>query len=83
MWRFMAASLLQVEHRNKAGGQRLKSLCQSATKRFYVFSNEHHKCVFQYPDHTQIALYAWLWRIFKPVCLGPANMSSPSYFESR
>jgi hypothetical protein len=39
--------LLQVEHRNKAGGQRLKSLCQSATKRFYVFSNEHHKCVCQ------------------------------------
>lgn len=33
----------EVEHRNKAGGQRLKSLCQSATKRFYVFSNEHHK----------------------------------------
>jgi hypothetical protein len=35
----------QVEHRNKAGGQRLKLLCGSATKRFYVFSNEHHKCV--------------------------------------
>jgi hypothetical protein len=40
--------LRQVEHRNKAGGQRLKSLCQSATKRFYVFSNEHHKCVWGY-----------------------------------
>eukprot|EP00775_Hariotina_reticulata_P011972 gene11972-12115_t len=33
----------EVEHRNKAGGQRLRSLCQSDTKRFYVFSNEHHR----------------------------------------
>eukprot|EP00879_Flechtneria_rotunda_P021039 GHRR01022163.1.p1 GENE.GHRR01022163.1~~GHRR01022163.1.p1 ORF type:complete len:742 (+),score=218.81 GHRR01022163.1:116-2341(+) len=33
----------EVEHRNKAGGQRLKALCQSPTKRFFVFSNEHHK----------------------------------------
>eukprot|EP00878_Enallax_costatus_P039986 GHUV01045943.1.p1 GENE.GHUV01045943.1~~GHUV01045943.1.p1 ORF type:complete len:168 (+),score=62.39 GHUV01045943.1:431-934(+) len=35
--------LEEVEHRNKAGSQRLKNLCQSATKRFYVFANEHHK----------------------------------------
>jgi hypothetical protein len=37
-------SAWQVEHRNKSGGQRLKNLCQSETKRFYVFSNEHHRC---------------------------------------
>ncbi|KAF8058848.1 RRP44A [Scenedesmus sp. PABB004] len=43
----------QVEHRNRAGGQRLKALCQSATKRFYVFSNEHHKCAPRRPRRAR------------------------------
>lgn len=42
-------AVLQVEHRNKACGQRLHALTQSATKRFFVFSNEHHKCAAHSP----------------------------------
>lgn len=34
--------LKEVEHKNKAAYQRLRALCASPTKRFFVFSNENH-----------------------------------------
>ena len=35
-----------MEHRNRACFQRLRALTQSAPKRFYVFSNEHHRATY-------------------------------------
>ena len=36
--------LEEVKHKNQSVYQRLRTLCASETRRFYVFANEHHKC---------------------------------------
>ena len=36
--------LEEVKHKNQSVYQRLRTLCASEERRFYVFSNEHHKC---------------------------------------
>jgi hypothetical protein len=36
----------QVKHKNQSAYQRLRALCSSSTKRFYVFANEHHRDTF-------------------------------------
>ena len=35
--------LEEVKHRNNSAYSRLRSLCASAERRFYVFSNENHR----------------------------------------
>lgn len=35
--------LLQIRHKNKGVYDRLRSLTADASRRFFVFSNEHHK----------------------------------------
>ncbi|KAK9823835.1 hypothetical protein WJX72_005833 [[Myrmecia] bisecta] len=39
----MSVVLDEVRHRNQSVYQRLRSLCASPTRRFYVFANEHHR----------------------------------------
>lgn len=39
----MSVVLEEVKHRNQSIYQRLRSLCASDTKRFFVFANENHK----------------------------------------
>ncbi|GAX77417.1 hypothetical protein CEUSTIGMA_g4862.t1 [Chlamydomonas eustigma] len=38
--------LEEVKHKNQSAYQRLRALCSSPTKRFYVFANEHHRETF-------------------------------------
>ncbi|KAF5828225.1 hypothetical protein DUNSADRAFT_18006 [Dunaliella salina] len=38
--------LEEVRHKNSAAYQRLRALCASDAKRFYVFANEHHRETF-------------------------------------
>ncbi|KAI8464454.1 MAG: hypothetical protein J3K34DRAFT_526194 [Monoraphidium minutum] len=38
--------LEEVEHRNRACFQRLRALAAADSKRFYVFSNEHHRATY-------------------------------------
>ena len=38
--------LEECRKRNSAAHQRLRALCSSSARRFYVFSNEHHRCVY-------------------------------------
>lgn len=33
----------QVKHKNTSAYQRLRALCASDSKRFFVFANENHK----------------------------------------
>lgn len=40
----MGVVMEEVRHRNSSVYQRLRALTLSATKRFFVFSNEHHRC---------------------------------------
>jgi exosome complex exonuclease DIS3/RRP44 len=35
--------LEEVRHKNSAAYQRLRALCASDAKRFFVFANEHHR----------------------------------------
>lgn len=35
----------ETGHKNTAAHQRLRQLCASEAKRFFVFANEHHRCV--------------------------------------
>lgn len=37
--------LEEVQHKNLSAYQRLRALCANGDKRFYVFANEHHRCV--------------------------------------
>lgn len=37
--------LEEVKHRNNAVYTRLRALVADPDRRFFVFSNEHHKCV--------------------------------------
>ena len=46
----MSVVLDEVKHRNQSIYQRLRTLCASETKRFFVFANEHHRSGF-----TQLA----------------------------
>lgn len=39
----MSVVLEEVKHRNQSIYQRLRTLCASGTKRFFVFANENHK----------------------------------------
>lgn len=39
----MSVVLDEVKHRNQSIYQRLRTLCASETKRFFVFANEHHR----------------------------------------
>ena len=39
----MSVVLEEVKHRNQSIYQRLRSLCSSDTKRFFVFANENHR----------------------------------------
>lgn len=45
----MGVVMEEVRHRNSATYQRLRALTLSATKRFFVFSNEHHRCFLLLP----------------------------------
>ena len=39
----MSVVLDEVKHRNTSIYQRLRTLCASENKRFFVFANEHHR----------------------------------------
>ena len=39
----MSVVLEEVKHRNQSIYQRLRMLCASDTKRFFVFANENHR----------------------------------------
>lgn len=39
----MSVVLEEVKHRNQSIYQRLRTLCASDTKRFFVFANENHR----------------------------------------
>lgn len=39
----MSVVLDEAKHRNTSIYQRLRTLCASNTKRFFVFANEHHR----------------------------------------
>lgn len=41
----MSVVLEEVRHRNSSVYQRLRRLAESPSKRFFVFVNEHHRCV--------------------------------------
>ena len=41
----MSVVLEEVRHRNASVYQRLRRLVESPSKRFFVFVNEHHRCV--------------------------------------
>lgn len=36
--------LEEVQHKNSSAYQRLRAMCASDEKRFFVFANEHHRC---------------------------------------
>lgn len=40
----LSVVLDEVKHKNQSVYQRLRTLCASEARRFYVFANEHHKC---------------------------------------
>ena len=39
----MSVVLEEVKHRNQSIYQRLRALCASEERRFFVFANEHHR----------------------------------------
>ena len=39
----LSVVLEEVKHKNQNLHQRLRTLCASETRRFFVFANEHHK----------------------------------------
>ena len=41
----MSVVLDEVKHRNQSIYQRLRTLCASDTKRFFVFANENHRYI--------------------------------------
>ena len=41
----LSVVLEEVKHKNQSVYQRLRALCASASRRFYVFANEHHRLV--------------------------------------
>ncbi len=41
----MSVVLEEVRHRNASVYQRLRRLVEAPSKRFFVFVNEHHRCV--------------------------------------
>lgn len=56
--KFSNANFPQVKHKNLSAYNRLRALCASPTKRFYVFPNEHHKWV---GAHRRGTKTAWWW----------------------
>ena len=41
----LSVVLEEVRHKNQSVYQRLRALCASESRRFYVFANEHHRSV--------------------------------------
>ena len=41
----LSVVLEEVKHKNQSVYQRLRTLCASDTRRFYIFANENHRCV--------------------------------------
>jgi exosome complex exonuclease DIS3/RRP44 len=41
----LSVVLEEVKHKNQSVYQRLRALCASESRRFYVFANEHHRRV--------------------------------------
>ena len=66
----MSVVLEEVRHQNQSAYQRLRTLTAASDRRFFVFSNEHHRCrePLLVPDLSSSMLAcsvpaqtAWLW----------------------
>ena len=42
----LSVVLDEVKHKNQSVYQRLRALCASQSRRFFVFANENHRCVY-------------------------------------
>ncbi len=42
----LSVVLDEVKHKNQSVYQRLRALCASPSRRFFVFANENHRCVY-------------------------------------
>lgn len=50
----LSVVLEEVKHKNQNLHQRLRTLCASETRRFFVFANEHHKYAHFHPTPSHL-----------------------------
>lgn len=58
----LSVVLDEVKNKNLSVYNRVRALCGNPLRRFFVFSNEHHKYVFSYP-FINTAFHSPLWSI--------------------
>jgi hypothetical protein len=51
----LSVVLEEARHKNQSAYQRLRALCASGSRRFFVFANEHHRCAAR-AEHPTMAL---------------------------
>lgn len=68
--------LEEVRHKNTAAYQRLRALCASDAKRFFVFANEHHRWVLQ--SCVSLLFFVWYVSAVYSCFSAPSNKYYPA-----